>query len=47
MIAWPVMRRAVMRIGGALAADRVIGDPDDVFFLTRAEVLAGLESGGP
>jgi pyruvate,water dikinase len=42
-IAWPVMRRAVLRIGDALADRGVIADPDDVFFLTRAEVLAALE----
>jgi len=42
-IAWPVMRRAVLRIGEALADLGVIADPDDVFFLTRAEVLAALD----
>ena len=42
-IAWPVMRRAVLRIGEALADRGVIADPDDVFFLTRAEVLAALD----
>ena len=41
-IAWPVMRRAVVRIGEALAERGVITTPDDVFFLTRDEVLAGL-----
>jgi pyruvate,water dikinase len=41
-IAWPAMRRAVLRIGEALAADGVIAEADDVFFLTRDEVLAGL-----
>ncbi|MGZ8562335.1 MAG: PEP/pyruvate-binding domain-containing protein [Candidatus Limnocylindria bacterium] len=45
-IAWPVMRRAVLRIGEALADRRLIAEPDDVFFLTRAEVLAAL-GGGP
>ena len=39
---WPAMRRAVLRIGGALAARGAIADPDDVFFLTRDEVLAAL-----
>lgn len=39
---WPVMRRAVIRIGEALAASGQIADPDDVFFLTRTEVLAAL-----
>jgi phosphohistidine swiveling domain-containing protein len=42
-IAWPVMRRAVLRIGEALAGRGVIADPDDVFFLTRTEALAALE----
>ncbi|MDP9250670.1 MAG: hypothetical protein M3O78_04815, partial [Chloroflexota bacterium] len=37
-IAWPLMRQAVLRIGDALAERGLIGDPDDVFFLTRAEV---------
>jgi pyruvate,water dikinase len=41
-IAWPVMRRAVLRIGEALAVRGLIVEPDDVFFLTRAEVLAAL-----
>ena len=36
---WPVMRRAVIRIGEELAA-RVIAAVDDVFFLRRAEVAA-------
>jgi pyruvate,water dikinase len=41
-IAWPVMRRAVIRIGEALAERGVIAEPDDVFFLTRAEALAAI-----
>jgi pyruvate,water dikinase len=45
-IAWPVMRRAVLRIGEALATRRTIAEPDDVFFLTRAEALSAL-SGAP
>ncbi len=44
-IAWPAMRRAVLRIGEALAARGVIAEPDDVFFLTRAEALAALGGG--
>ena len=44
-IAWPAMRRAVLRIGEALAVRGVIAEPDDVFFLTRAEALAGLGGG--
>ena len=42
-IAWPVMRRAVLRIGEALAERGVIAEPDDIFFLTRTEVLAALD----
>ena len=43
---WPVMRRAVQRIGQALADNGALADPDDVFFLTRDEVLAALVNGG-
>jgi len=42
-IAWPVMRRAVLRIGEALADRGVIAEPDDAFFLTRAEALGALD----
>jgi phosphohistidine swiveling domain-containing protein len=42
-IAWPVMRQAVLRIGDALAERGLIADRDDVFFLTRAEVLSALD----
>jgi pyruvate,water dikinase len=42
-IAWPVMRRAVVRIGEALAERGAIAEPDDVFFLTRAEALDALD----
>ena len=41
-IAWPVMRRAVLRIGEALVERSVIAEPDDVFFLTHDEALAAL-----
>jgi pyruvate,water dikinase len=41
-LAWPVMRRAVLRIGESLATRGVIGEPDDVFFLTRGEALEAL-----
>jgi phosphohistidine swiveling domain-containing protein len=41
-IAWPVMRRAVMRIGEVLVARGVMAAPDDVFFLTRDEALNSL-----
>ena len=42
---WPVMRRAVLRIGEALTSRGVIGAPDDVFFLTRQEALDALAVG--
>lgn len=45
-LAWPVMRRAVLRIGEALASRGVVAEPDDVFFLTHDEVLAALNDGG-
>ena len=41
-IAWPVMRRAVLRIGEALAGRGLINNADDAFFLTHDEVLASL-----
>jgi pyruvate,water dikinase len=41
-LAWPVMRRAVLRFGRELTDRGVIGDPDDVFFLTRSELDAAL-----
>jgi len=42
-IAWPVMRRAVLRIGRALADRGEIAEPDDIFFLTHGEAVAALE----
>jgi pyruvate,water dikinase len=45
-IGWPVMRRAVLRIGESLAGRGVIADADDVFFLTHDEVLAALGGTG-
>jgi pyruvate,water dikinase len=41
-LAWPVMRRAVVRIGQALVSMGAIANPDGVFFLTRTETLAVL-----
>jgi len=38
-LAWPVLRRAVVRIGESLAARGDIAAAADVFFLTRSEVL--------
>lgn len=36
---WPTMRRAVVRIGEALVARGALRHADDVFFLTRTEVV--------
>ncbi|HEX6655696.1 MAG TPA: PEP/pyruvate-binding domain-containing protein [Candidatus Limnocylindria bacterium] len=44
--AWPLMRRAVLRMGEELVRRKVIGQVDDVFFLTRDEVLAAIRSDG-
>ena len=44
-IAWPVMRRAVVRIGEALVARGLIGEADDLFFLTRDEAMRALVEG--
>ncbi len=41
-IGWPVMRRAVLRIGEALASRKLINVPVDAFFLTHDEILASL-----
>jgi pyruvate,water dikinase len=41
-IAWPVMRRAVVRIGEALVSQGALANPEDVFFLTRSEALDAL-----
>jgi pyruvate,water dikinase len=41
-LAWPVMRRAVLRIGEALATSGVIKASDDVFFLTHDELRSAL-----
>jgi pyruvate,water dikinase len=41
-LAWPVMRRAVLRIGERLTSLGAIAEPDDVFFLTRAEAVGAL-----
>jgi len=46
-IAWPVMRRGVLRIGEALASRGVTAEPDDIFFLTRDEALSALGDRNP
>ena len=39
---WPVMRRALLRLGGILTERGVLLAAEDVFFLTHAELLAAL-----
>ncbi len=41
-LGWPVMRRALLRLGGILVERGVLLTAEDVFFLTRAELLAAL-----
>jgi pyruvate,water dikinase len=38
-LGWPVLRRAVLRLGEELMQADVVDRPEDIFFLTRAEVL--------
>ena len=42
---WPVLRRAVLRIGAELAEAGVIRQSEDVFFLTRTEVADSIVQG--
>jgi phosphohistidine swiveling domain-containing protein len=42
---WPVMRRAVVRIGESLVERGLLTQADDVFFLYRDEVTAALDGG--
>lgn len=44
---WPAMRNAVVRIGQALTDKGLIGEPDDVFFLSKAEILSALSGSRP
>lgn len=41
-LGWPLLRRAVSRLGADLRDRGVIAQPDDVFFLTRSELEAGV-----
>lgn len=43
-IAWPVMRRAILGVGDSLVASGVLATPDDVFFMSKAEVVSLLRS---
>jgi phosphohistidine swiveling domain-containing protein len=37
-LGWPQLRRCTLRLGEGLTEERVIDDPADVYFLTRAEL---------
>jgi phosphohistidine swiveling domain-containing protein len=41
-LGWPLMRRAVRRLGELLHKRGKLADPDEVFFITRDELLAAL-----
>ncbi len=41
-LGWPLMRRAVRRLGELLHGRDRLDDPDEVFFITRDELLAAL-----
>ncbi len=43
---WPILRRAVLRIGESLVARGLLEKTDDVFFLHRDEVRRALHGGG-
>jgi phosphohistidine swiveling domain-containing protein len=43
-LGWPLLRRGVLRLGDTLARHGVIERAEDVFFLTRGELEAGLDS---
>jgi phosphohistidine swiveling domain-containing protein len=44
-LGWPLMRRALRRLGGLLCEQGVLAGAEDVFFVTRAELLAALNTG--
>jgi rifampicin phosphotransferase len=43
-LGWPVLRRAVRRLGEELAQTGALDNANDVFFLTQQEVIAALRS---
>lgn len=43
-LAWPIMRRAVRRIGETLVASGAIESVDDVFFLTKSETVGLIDT---
>lgn len=45
-LGWPVMRRAVLRLGEELRRRGAIKRAEDVFFLTQTEVTADLQTNG-
>jgi rifampicin phosphotransferase len=45
-LGWPVMRRALQRIGSQLVAARVLDKPEQVYFLHRDELIRGLAGDG-
>ena len=46
-LTWPVMRKALLRLGEYLVSNGTVRSADDVFFLTRDELAALLERGAP
>lgn len=46
-LGWPLLRRVVLRLGDELCQRAVIEHAEDVFFLTRSELQAGLDSRSP
>lgn len=46
-LGWPLMRRALLRLGEILLEREVLSAADDIFFLTQAELLEALASGAP
>jgi rifampicin phosphotransferase len=44
-LGWPLLRRCALRVGETLSAARIIDDPEDVFFLTRAELDGQVDFG--
>jgi phosphohistidine swiveling domain-containing protein len=46
-LGWPMMRRALLCLGGILTERGVLLTAEDVFFLTRAELLAALTESEP